>query len=252
MAANGLMHRLTLAFLLLAAAAGAQELPPVSTTVVPVVGSTFGVSMARWLTDVELVNDTGFPADVAIELSAVPDAPVFFLTLRPGQAQRFTDIVGQAFGLESALSPLRVTTGGRRAITVRANAYAVHGTSISPLQTLGVYGSEAWFPTRVLDGLAFSGERRTNIGLANLGDQDADFLLALQRVPGRNVAITHRRVAPGELHHMSIQSLFPLITDGNGFSVVIETSSRQTHVYASVIRNEDNGATFIGPRFGVR
>ncbi|MFL6247908.1 MAG: hypothetical protein ACJ74H_17935 [Thermoanaerobaculia bacterium] len=241
-----------IAFVFLAAIAGAQELPPVATTIVPVVGSTFGASMARWLTDVELINDTGFPADVAIELTSVPDAPVFFLTLGPGQVQRFTDIVGQAFGLPSAMSPLRVTTGGRRAITVRANAYAVGADGVSPLQHISVYGSDTWFPIRVLDNLAFSDEMRTNIGLANLGDRDADFLLALQRVPGRNVAITYRRVGPGELHHMSIQSLFPLITHGDGFSVVIETGSRQTHVYASVIRNSDNGAAFITPRFGVR
>lgn len=249
------MRRLAITFLLLALLArnaGAQELPPVSTTIVPVVGSTFGVAMARWLTDVELVNETGLPADVAIELSSVPDAPVFFLTLGPGQTQRFTDIVGQAFGLESAMSPLRVTTGGRRAITVRAKAYAVNAGTLSPLQAIDVYGGETWFPIRALDGLAFSDTMRTNIGLANLGEHDADFLLALQRVPGRNVAITHRRVGPGSLHHMSIQSLFPLITQGDGFTVVIETGSRQTHVYASVIRNADNGASFIRPRPGSR
>ena len=45
LAAKGLIVLL----LLFAAGAGAQELPPVATTVVPVVGSTFGVSMARWL-----------------------------------------------------------------------------------------------------------------------------------------------------------------------------------------------------------
>jgi hypothetical protein len=246
------MHRLTMALILVAATAAAQDLPPVSTTVVPVVGSTFGVSMARWLTDVEIVNETGFPADVAIELSSVPDAPVFFLTLGPGQTQRFTDIVGQAFGLEAALSPLRVTTGGRRAVTVRATAYAVGGAEISPLQPISVYRSETWFPIRVLDGLAFSDELRTNIGIANLGDQDANLVLGLQRVPGRNVALSHLRVAAGTLLHTSIQSIFPMITKGNGFSVVVETSARQTHVYASVIRNSDNGASFITPRIGTR
>ncbi len=249
------MHRLSLALILLAATAAAQDLPQastvVSTTVVPVVGSTFGVSMVRWLTDVELVNQTGFPADVAIELSSVPDAPVFFLTLGPGQAQRFTDIVGQAFGLETALSPLRVTTGGRRSVTVRATAYAV-GPETSPLQPLAAYAGETWFPIRVLDGLAFSDELRTNIGVANLGEQDADLVLGLQRVPGRNVAVSHLRVAAGGLVHTSIQSIFPMITKGDGFSVVVETSARQTHVYASVIRNADNGATFITPRIGAR
>ena len=245
------MHRLAIALILAAATAAAQDLPPVSTTIVPVVGSTFGVSMARWLTDVEIVNETGFPADVAIELSSVPDAPMFFLTLGPGQAQRFTDIVGQAFGLEAALSPLRVTTGGRRSVTVRATAYAV-GTELSPLQPIAVYGGETWFPIRVLDGLAFSDDLRTNIGLLNLGEQDADLVLGLQRVPGRNVAISHIRVAAGTLVHTSIQSIFPLITKGDGFSVVVETSARQTHVYASVIRNADNGAKFITPRIGTR
>lgn len=223
-----------------------------STTVVPVVGSTFGVSMARWLTDVELINDTGFPADVAIELAAVPDAPVFITTLAPGQSQRFTDIVGQAFGLESALSPLRVTTGGRRPITVRAHAYAVKSNEVSPLQRIIVYGALTWFPIRVLDGLGFNDEIRTNIGLLNLGEQEADFLVALQRVPGRNLAITYLRVGPGQLRHVPIQQLFPMIGEGNGFSVVIETPYRQTHVYASVIRNADNGAEFITPRIGSR
>ena len=245
------MHRLTIALILVAATAAAQDLPPVSTTIVPVVGSTFGVSMARWLTDVEIVNETGFPADVAIELSSVPDAPMFFLTLGPGQSQRFTDIVGQAFGLEAALSPLRVTTGGRRSVTVRATAYAV-GAELSPMQPIAAYGNETWFPIRVLDGLAFSDDLRTNLGLLNLGEQDADLVLGLQRVPGRNVAISHLRVAPGTLIHTSIQSIFPMITKGDGFSVVVETSARQTHVYASVIRNADNGAKFITPRIGTR
>jgi hypothetical protein len=246
------MHRIALVLTLLAATAAAQELPPVATTVVPVVGSTLGVSMARWLTDVEIINESALPADVAIELSSVPEAPIFFMTLGPGQTQRFTDIVGQAFGLETALSPLRVTTGGRRAVTVRANVYAVHGTDISPLQHIDAYGGETWFPMRVLDGLAFSDELRTNIGLANLGEQDAVFVLGLQRVPGRNVAVTHIRVGAGMLLHTSIQTLFPLITQGDGFSVVVETSARQTHVYASVIRNSDNGAAFIAPRVGTR
>jgi len=240
-----------LAYLLLAQLAAAQEMP-LSTVVVPVVGSTLGVSEARWLTDVELVNDTGAAADVAIELVAVPEAPAFFLTLAPGQVQRFTDIVGQAFGLESALSPLRVTTGGRRPISVRAHAYAVHSEDVSPMQNIDVYASTSWFPIRVLDGLAFSDKFRTNVGLLNLGDRDAEFVLALQRLAGRNVAVTQLQLAPGSLLHTSIQTLFPLITEGDGFSLVIETSSRDSHVYASVIRNSDDAARFITPRIGTR
>lgn len=241
--------RLVFAFLLFAPAALAQE---VSTTIVPVVGSIFGPTLIRWRTDVELVNDSALPADVALELVAVPNAPLFFFTLGPGEAQRFPDIVGQAFGTEAALSPLRVTTTSRRGVAVRAQAYAVRGATVSPMQALPAYDANTWFPVRVLDGLAFSEDFRTNVGLVNTGSVEAEFTLALQRIPGRNVAITHVRVAAGSLVHMSIQSLFPLITDGHGFAVVVETPHRETHIYASVIENLTNEGTFVVPRVGGR
>lgn len=236
---------------LVAAAAGAQD---VSTAIVPVVGSVDGPSNIRWLTDVELTNQTSLDLDVAIELPAAPDAPLFAFTLAPGQVQRFTDIVGQAFGLPAGLSPLRVTTGARHSVTIRAAAYAVSpgAATVSPMQPIVVYGENTFYPVRILDGLAFSDETRTNIGLLNFGERDAQFLLALQKVPGRNLAVSHIRVGAGSLAHMSIQSVFPLITKGNGFSVVVESSEPATHVYASVIESGTNAGVFVAPRIGAR
>ena len=231
------------------ASAYAQE---ISTTVVPVVGNIFGVAMARWMTDVELTNDTAFPIDVALELPASPDAAPIFFTLSPGQSQRFPDLVGQAFGLDTALSPLIITSSRRRGVTVRAQAYAILNGTLSLRQPIAVYGGSSYYPVRILDGLAFNESERTNIGLVNLGEQPADFLLALQRLPGRNVAVTHIRVNAGSIVHTAIQSLFPLITQGTGFSVVVETAARETHVYASVIENETNAGRFVAPRIGAR
>ncbi|HYI09630.1 MAG TPA: hypothetical protein VEK57_11255 [Thermoanaerobaculia bacterium] len=241
--------RLLIGLLLFAATARAQS---TATTIVPVVGSVFGPTMIRWLTDVELVNETGLEVDVALELPAGSGSPMVAFTLSPGQSQRFTDIVGQAFGLDSALSPLRITTAGRRGLTVRAQAYAVRGAEISPPQTIATYGPDTYFPVRVLDGLAFSDDFRTNLGLVNTGERPAEFLLALQRIPGRSVAVTNISVDAGSLVHMAVQSLFPMITKGEGFSVVIETSSRDTHVYASVVENATNSGKFIVPRIGNR
>jgi hypothetical protein len=241
--------RLVVVFLFCAATAGAQE---VSTLIVPVVGSTFGSGMIRWMTDVELRNETALEVDVAVELPSAPEAPAFLLTLAPGQSQRFTDIVGQAFGMDSVLSPLRVTTGSRRSVTVRAHAYAVREGQVSPLQPIDTYSTDTYFPIRVLDGLAFSDAQRTNIGLVNFSDQEATFVLSLQRVAGRNMAAVQIRVAAGGLVHTSLQSLFPVVSKGTGFSVVVETPFRETHVYASVIENDTNGARFIVPRLGSR
>ena len=240
-----------LALLLVAGIAGAQE---VSTAIIPVVGSVEGPANIRWRTDVELSNQTALPLDVAIELVAAPDAPLFLFTLAPGQSQRFTDVFGQAFGLQSGLSPLRVTTGARHSVNIRASAYAVSPAdgSVSPLQPILVYGESTFYPIRILDGLAFSEYSRTNIGLMNFGEQDAEFVLALQKIPGRDIAVSRIRVGAGTLAHTSIQSLFPLITEGSGFSVVVETLDRTTHVYASVIDSATNGAVFVAPRIGVR
>lgn len=236
------MRRLLL-LLALACPLAAQD---ATTAVVPVVGSVFGTNISLWKTDVEIINDTGGSVTVALELTAVPGAAMI-LDLAPGATQRFTDIVGQAFGVDLALSPLRVTTTGRRSVTVRAFAYAMIGGTLSKLQPLGTSYRSDYAPFRALDGLGFSDQLRTNIGLVNFGTQPADFLLALQRIPGRDIAVQHVRVDAESLLHISIQSLFPMIEKGEHFRVVVETPYRDTYCYASVIDNEQNG-TFIQSR----
>lgn len=234
-----------LAVLLLATPVLAQQ-DVTSTAVVPVVGSVIGATEALWKTDVELVNDTGGSVSVALELLAVPGAAMI-LDLPPGGYQRFTDVVGQVFGADSVLSPLRITTGGNRSVTVRAAAYAVRGATVSRVQPLATAYRSDYAPFRSLDGLGFADDRRTNIGLVNLSGQEVDFLLALQRIPGRDLAVTHVRLGPESLLHTAIQSLFPMITRGEQFRVVVETTARDTHVYASVIDDEQTG-TFVQSR----
>lgn len=237
---------LLLVYLLSAATAAAQQ-EGTSTAVVPVVGSVFGATGVLWKTDVDIINETGGTTTVAVELTALPEAAIFF-DLPPGGVQRFNDIVGQTFGTDLVLSPLRVTNSGRRAVTVRATAYAIGaGGTISKLQLLGTaYGSE-WAPFRALDGLGFSDELRTNIGLVNFSGREAIFMLALQRLPGRDLAVNTVRLEPESLLHISIHALFPMIPKGEHFRVVIETPERETYCYASVIDNAHTG-TFVQPR----
>ena len=234
----------------LAAADAVAQQDATSTAVVPVVGSVLGATHVLWKTDVDIINDTGSPTTVALELTAVPGTALI-LDLAPGAAQRFTDVVGLAFGLERVLSPLRVTTMGRRSVTVRAQTYALRDGVMSKPQALGTtYGSE-YAPFRALDGLGFSDSLRTNIGLVNFSDRQTEFLLALQRLPGRDLAVTRVSVGPDSLLHISIQALFPLITKGEHFRVLVETLVRDTYVYASVIDKEHAG-TFIQPRVASR
>ncbi|HEX8154387.1 MAG TPA: hypothetical protein VF698_14735 [Thermoanaerobaculia bacterium] len=240
--------RIIIAALLCAPALLAQEqaaTPPVVSVVVPVVGTVDGPNAVRWKTDVVLINNLPGEAVVSMMLPATPDQPVVVTTIAPGDRAEFTDVIGQAFGIESALSPLIVNTLGRRSITISATVYAVREEKTLSPQPIAVDYGPSYFPQRALDGLSFSDAYRTNLGLANLGEQSAEFVLALQRLPGRNVAVTHIVVPAATLVHRPVQELFPLITKGDAFSIVVETASEQTHVYASVIENATSTAKFV-------
>ena len=120
---------------------------------------------------------------------------------------------------------------------VAANVYAVHGTDVTRPEPIPIAYGDATYPQRRLDGLSFSDAFRTNVGLVNLGDKEASFTLALQRVSGRNIAVARVTLPPNSLLHQSVQALFPVITRGDDFTVVVETASPSTYVYASVIDN---------------
>ncbi len=226
--------------------------PPSATVMVPVVGKVFGAGSVQWRTDVDLINNLGRPVKVMLSLPTAPDpedAWIFF-ELPAGATQRFTDVIA-SFNMDRALSPLMVKTlNSKQPIRVNATVYAVKldepGTPIHP-EPIAVAYADAFYPLRALYGLSFSDAFRTNIGLANLGENPALFTIALQRVSGRNIAVTQLTVPPGTLWHTSIQALFPLITKGDDFSLLIETGSRATYVYGSVIENATNNARFIEP-----
>ncbi|MEA2344803.1 MAG: hypothetical protein QOF63_2972 [Thermoanaerobaculia bacterium] len=242
------MARVLTAILLLlgAATSEAAEAPHVS-VLVPIVGSVLGMNNVRWKTDVDLFNDTRAEANVMLSLPTAPDQPFIFVTIGPGAAQHFSDIVASTFGMTEVLSPLKITTiDSSRSVRVLANVYGIHDADITRPEPIAITYSATYFPLRALSGLSFSDTFRTNIGLANLGDHEAAFTLALQRA-GRNVAVTRYRVNANALVHTSVQSLFPMIAKGDDFTVLVETSAPDTYVYAAVVDNETNQTHFIQP-----
>jgi hypothetical protein len=242
------MARVLTAVLLLLAAAGSEaaEAPNVS-VLVPIVGSIVGMNNVRWKTDVDLFNDSRSEANVMLSLPTAPDQPFIFITIAPGAGQHFSDIVASTFGMNEVLSPLKITTiESARSVRVAASVYGIHDAEITRPEPIAVTYSTTYFPLRALSGLSFSDTFRTNVGLANLGEHEAIFTLALQR-GGRNVAVTRYRVSANALVHTSVQSLFPMITKGDDFTVLVETSAPDTYIYASVVDNETNQTHFIQP-----
>ena len=238
-----------LAATLFAVSATAQTPPSVS-VLVPIVGSVVGANEVRWRTGLELHNDTHDDMFVALRLPTAPDEPTIAFTLPPGATQAFGDVIADAFGMDEALSPLIVQTMGKRAVRVVATVYGVKGTTVTAPEPIPIVYADATFPLRRLDGLSFSDSFRTNIGLVNLGDREATFTLGLQRVSGRNITVARVSLGPNSLVHTSIQNLFPVISRGDDFTVVVESTSGNTYVYASVIDNTSSEARFVAPAIG--
>lgn len=245
-----------IAVALLAATVAAAQTPPEEPDVpkavvmVPVVGKVYGAGSVQWRTDVDLINTLGRDVMVQLTLPTASSDQFLLFPLPAGTTQRLPDIIG-SFSMDRALSPLQVTTfNSRVSVRVSATVYAVKlddPTAAVRTEPIAVIYGDPYFPVRTLYGLSFSDNFRTNVGLANLGDTPALFTVALQRVSGRNIAVTQITVPAGTLWHTSIQALFPLITKGDDFAVLVETGYRQTYVYASVIENATNEARFIEP-----
>ena len=71
-------------------------------------------------------------------------------------------------------------------------------------------------------------------------------------LPGRNLAVARVPLPPSSTFHAAIQLIFPLIKDGENFTVVVETNNPETYVYGSVIENETNIAKFVQPTVGAQ
>lgn len=216
-----------------------------STVVVPIVGSALGANAVHWRTSVELHNELPEEITIAMQLPTMPDQPAIVTSLAPGGRMLFADVVTEAFGIDHALSPLVVTTLARRSVTVRATAYGVRGAEQFQPQPIAVDYGATYYPVRTLYNLSFNEAWRTNIGLVNLAERPVEFVLALQRIAGRNIGVTRVTLPPLSLSHVPIQALFPLIANGDHFTMVVETGEQDTFVYGSVIENATTTATFI-------
>ena len=240
-----------LLFALIALPAFAAE-PSYVTLVVPVVASTAGANDTRWKTYVELRNDYKTELTVALELPTAPNDPIIMQTLPPGGVQRFDDIVGEAFGLDNVLSPLVVQTLGHKSVRVSASAYAIHETTVTRPQPIPITDASSFYPLRTLPALSYSDAMRTNVGLVNLGEQNAVITVALRSQTGDMVGASRIELLPNTMRHDALQILFPSMKNGDNYTVLVETVAKDTYVYASVIDNTTNEARFIVPVVGSR
>jgi hypothetical protein len=223
---------------------------PQTQVVVPVIGSVIGAGGVRWRTELRIINNQNREMTVSLLLPTLGDDHFLVQTLGPGEGMAFHDVLLDVFGLDNVLAPLLISMTSARPAVVLATAFGQRADSETSPQPIAPLLATPSMPTRILGGLSFNEEFRTNIGLANLGSGAAQFTLALRRVEGRNVAVIEVVLPPNSLRHFPIQQLFPLITDGDNFTVLVDAPAANTYVYASVIDNNSSEARFVSPLLG--
>ena len=223
------------------------EPPVVSTAIVPVVGRTVGIGNVEWSADVRLTNPSKEPVDVILTAPAVEGDPFVFLTIEPGQSAPLPDIAREAFGVSNALTPLLVQTLGERSVGVECVIRGVGPDGAVRPQVPRILYSRPNGLTSILSGLRIDEDYRTNIGLANVGEETAMATISLQRLTGRTIDTTTVQLPPRSLQQMSLAELFPIITEGSDLSLVIEFMSPDSYAYASVLQNESHDGRFVGP-----
>ncbi|MCM2317103.1 MAG: hypothetical protein NDJ92_18310 [Thermoanaerobaculia bacterium] len=241
--------RILLAAMIVALAlnAGAQEIT-VSEAIVPVVGAVVGLGNVVWSTDVALRNPMPYDVEVVLSLVGVPDDPFLFTTIRAGDAISLPDTSRQTFGVAGKLAPLRVQTLAATSVAVAAVVYGMTAEGPTEPEVLTVqYGK--FRPMLVTIPALNVGEQfRTNIGLVNPSENEAIVVLALQKVPGRNIGVVSRMIPPRTHLQVPLQSIFPLLTEGENMSLVVEHTNPEAYVYASVVANATHNARYLGPR----
>ena len=180
----------------------------------------------------EIVNESGLETDVPSSSPRYPRAGVR-VHARPAMRCVY-GIVVQAFGLDArSLAAARVTGEDERS-RCGPRLCGDAGAGILPHQTIAVYGANHTFRCgHSTISLSAANTARTS-GWRTSARQTADFLLALQRVPGRNLALTHIRWPQARCSTSRFDAL-PADHRAMASRSVVETGQRETLVYASVI-----------------
>lgn len=226
--------------------AAAQDVT-VSDALVPVAGSIQGLGGVVWSTDIALHNPMPYDVDVVVSLVGVPNDPFIFSTIRAGDTLTFPDLPKQTFGVFGRLSPLRVQTLAASSVTVAAVVHGLTAKGPTEPEVLTVQYGKFRPMLQTIPALIVGEQFRTNVGVVNPSTTDTTVVLALQTVPGRNIAVVTRTIPPLTHIQLPLDTIFPLLTKGDNVSLVVELTNPEAYVYASVIANATHNARYYGP-----
>ena len=214
--------------------------------IVPAVASLHGAAGSVWSSDLYLVNVTDAPvrATLLYRCEGACALKPREVTIPARESLLLSDIVATTFestGSSGAIEIFHDGAVGALVATSRLHSRAdrgYFGTEVAALRESEL-GSAS-----ILPGLRNGSAFRTNIGVYNGYDHDADVALSLF-VDGKEIGQATVTVASRALVHMNAFALFhqqQLVTD-NAY-VRVEAKDRRVVAFASVIDNATNDVAF--------
>ncbi|HEY0160630.1 MAG TPA: hypothetical protein VGF28_25305 [Thermoanaerobaculia bacterium] len=243
------MHRNLLTVLLLlgfALPAAAVELTG-SDVIIPIVGRTAGMHGTFWKSDVYVTNLTRTRSSslpVRFEFMSGGTVQSFEVWLGAREGYVVHDFVLTKLQQESGVGMLRIRTevpGGR--IAARAWVYNRDAEGREVGQNVQGIAAASLMRDSLLTGLVVNESARTNVGIANPHDVDAEVWLVDRDPSFQHLA---KVVVPARgVVQLSLGHLFYLSDEE---SVTVEVRSKLPVMpYASVIRNSSGDPQFIAP-----
>jgi hypothetical protein len=218
---------------------------------IPASGNIVGTGGALWLTDLDIANNGGMPAEVTIQLletdSANPMPESVSLSLQPGAGVRYRNALDELFGFEGTAA-LRVLVGGPY-VSVGSRTYADgedgsygQGIPAHPDMRAIRYGEHGR-----LVGLSDSGNTtdgfRSNIGVVNLTGASIDVNVDLHA--GDGMLMDSVVVTLGAYEQRQLNRVFPEATEVGYAIVSTSTPGGAFFAYGSVVDNKTADPTFI-------
>ena len=222
-----------------------------------------GLNGTTWRTDLAVFNPTDDPMTVTLEYLAdghrnLTPPPGLEIELLPQATRVLEDVLAQMPYLagDGLKGSLRATADDaarlRPVVTGRTSNITADGTFG---QALPAVDPEAARPgTAMLTGLAEDSRFRTNLGLVNLEDEDADGLVVWVRdAAGARVgSISGLQVmAASGLQLVGVARLAGVSERLDLFSLEVETQGRRVVPYASVVDNRTGDPSLILPSAGM-
>lgn len=236
---------LVLLFLALSATAHATDFAGPN-VIVPIAGRTPGAFGSEWRTDLIVTNASRTKsASVYIVLFAPDRTQMTFVELAPLGTAIYKDVLLATFGRATGSGMIRVASQSPEAlITARARIYNVGGAQGEYGQIVQGVPATKLAKEAYLSALSGVNGNRTNVGIANPGDTDAEVFISLFARDGEARGGFATVIPAFSVRQMN--DIFSQFQTGplDGATIQI-TSSHGVYPYASIVRNDTGDADFV-------